>query len=54
MIDGSYPRTTDIPNSFPRKLTIEEAWKWKIEGPQDLEDLGITLKSNQKWWVQNK
>ena len=52
LIDGSYPRTIDIPNSFPRKLTLEEAWKWKLEGPQDLEELAIEFKEDQKWWIK--
>lgn len=54
LIDGSYPRTTDIPNSLPRKLSVQEAWKWKIEGPLDLEELGVTLEEKQKWWKKTK
>lgn len=49
LIDGSYPRTIDIHNSAPRKLTTEEAWEWKINGPQDLEG-DIEFPDDQKWW----
>lgn len=32
LIDGSYPRATDLHMSGIRKLTIEQAWEWKIKG----------------------
>ena len=50
LIDGSYPRTTDIQNSLPRKLSIKEAWIWKIKGPQDLDERSIKLEEKYKWW----
>ena len=33
LIDGSYPRTTDLYKSGIRRLTIEQAWEWKTRGP---------------------
>lgn len=33
LIDGSYPRTCDLFMSGIRKLTPEEAWRWKELGP---------------------
>lgn len=32
LIDGSYPRTTDIGVSGVRKLSLEEAWASKLKG----------------------
>ena len=54
LIDGSHPRTIDIQNSMPRKLTVEEAWVWKMRGPQDLDELGIVFNENHKWWKNKK
>ena len=41
LIDGSYPRSTDIFVGGVRRLTIEEAWEWKQKGPEAI--------SKQKW-----
>jgi len=32
LIDGSYPRTTDVSMSGVRRLSVEEAWSWKMKG----------------------
>lgn len=34
LVDGSYPRATDIHRSGVRRLTVEEAWEWKMKGPE--------------------
>jgi hypothetical protein len=33
LIDGSHPRDADIYMGGIRKLTIQEAWRWKNLGP---------------------
>ncbi|MFC3813374.1 hypothetical protein [Lysobacter sp. GCM10012299] len=33
LIDGSYPRTTDVSVSGVRLLSPKEAWEWKSKGP---------------------
>lgn len=33
LLDGSYPRTTDLHMSGARRLTLQEAWDWKMKGP---------------------
>ncbi len=45
LIDGSYPRCEDIGFSGVRKLTPEEAWIWRTQGPPDA-DSEIT----DRWW----
>lgn len=47
LVDGSYPRSASIRMSAPRKLTLEEAWRWKLHGPAD-EELGLQF----RWWEQ--
>jgi hypothetical protein len=45
LIDGSYPRAADIGVSDVRKLTLEEAWHWKMFGPRDAE-----VSPENRWW----
>ena len=45
LIDGSYPRGCDIAVCSLRKLTVEEAVKWKISGPSD-----VVLDIKYQWW----
>ena len=45
LIDGSYPRAADIGVSDVRKLTLEEAWHWKMFGPRD-----AVISSEYRWW----
>lgn len=33
LLDGSYPRQTDLYMSGIRRLTLEEAWEWRMRGP---------------------
>ena len=43
LVDGTYPRCEDA--TMVRKLTIDEAFQWKLYGPED-EDLGAEF----RWW----
>lgn len=44
LIDGSQPRTVDLGVSGARKLTIEQAWEWKLKGPDAIaKDWTTTL-----------
>lgn len=45
LVDGSYPRSDDLQHKPVRKLTLEEAWQWRIKGPQDVQ-----LPLQQRWW----
>ncbi len=45
LIDGSYPRCEDIGLSGIRKLTVEEAWTWRVYGPTD-----VVLEEKDRWW----
>jgi hypothetical protein len=45
LVDGSYPRTDDLEHSRLRKLSVDEAWHWRISGPRDVE-----LSPQQRWW----
>ena len=37
LIDGSHPRMSDLLMGGARKLTLEEAWRWKQLGPARIE-----------------
>ena len=45
LIDGSYPRMSDLKVGGTRKLTPEEAWDWKRKGPSDAEP-----DPKYRWW----
>jgi hypothetical protein len=45
LVDGSFPRTTDFRVTEVRKLTAEEAWQWRLQGPPD-----AVLIESQRWW----
>ena len=47
LVDGSFPRTENLKHVNIRKLTVQEAWQWRIGGPQDIE-----LPLHQQWWEQ--
>ena len=34
LIDGSQPRAVDLGVSGVRKLTVQQAWEWKLKGPE--------------------
>jgi hypothetical protein len=36
LIDGSYPRTTDLGVSGVRKLSLQQAWENKLKGTERL------------------
>lgn len=45
LVDGSYPRSCSIEHCAPRKLTVEEALRWKMSGPEDIQ-----LAPEFRWW----
>ncbi|MCE2596412.1 hypothetical protein K6Y31_16575 [Motilimonas cestriensis] len=47
LIDGRII-SCSVENCGIRKLTVEEAIKWKLSGPQELGD--IKLDDTQSWW----
>lgn len=49
LVDGSYPRTVDFRETEVRRLTPEEAWQWRLDGPPD-----AVLVEHQRWWVPTR
>lgn len=49
LIDGSWPRSCSLGHCGVRKLTVEEAWRWKLQGPADIPE-DVELRPEQKWW----
>jgi len=47
LIDGSQPRSCDVEHCGVVKLTCDEAWDIKINGPKDNEARSTISK---KWW----
>jgi hypothetical protein len=45
LIDGAYPRHADLRVSGTSKLTLEEAWEWRMRGPRD-----IVMDPHNRWW----
>jgi len=45
LVDGSQPRACDVLQCGVRKLSVEEAWRWKRSGPPD-----ITIDPADRWW----
>jgi hypothetical protein len=54
LIDGSHPRCEDIGFSGIRKLTPEEAWIWRTQGPRTLirnsKNGGGITESDRNFW----
>jgi hypothetical protein len=46
LVDGSNPRGCGVPGCDVRKLTFEEALRWKFYGPADHE-----LAEKDRWWL---
>gem|GEM_PF-904857 len=49
LVDGSYPRSEDVRHGKLRQLSAEEAWQWRLNGPQDK-----TLDLPGRWWQRDK
>lgn len=45
LVNGSYPMGCSIENCAVRILSVEEALKWKLFGPQD-----FNLEKEYQWW----
>lgn len=45
LVDGTYPRSDDLRFTHLRKLTLDEAWRWRTHGPQDRD-----LDRPARWW----
>jgi hypothetical protein len=45
LVDGSQPRCCDVPQCGVRRLSLEQAWSWKMHGPPDIE-----LPAELRWW----
>jgi hypothetical protein len=51
LVDGSYPRSCSVANCGVRKLTVQQAWEWRVNGPADLP-VDVEMKPTEKWWVR--
>lgn len=49
LVDGSYPRSCDLDSCGVRKLSLEEAFSWKQNGPKELPE-GFTFLPDRQWW----
>ena len=50
LIDGSSPRSCSLLHCGIRKITIEEAWNIKINGPSDSE-VKQEISKEKQWWL---
>lgn len=52
LVDGSFPRQCGVPQCGVRKLTAEEAIRWRFYGPPDVP-LEIEMTDSQKYWLKD-
>jgi hypothetical protein len=45
LVDGSFPRACSFQHCGVRQLTLEEAIRWKLHGPADVE-----VEAAHRWW----
>jgi hypothetical protein len=51
LVDGSFPRNCGVPQCGVRKLTVEEAIRWRLFGPPDVPP-ELEMKDEQKYWLK--
>ena len=51
LIDGSSPRNCSLDHCGVVKLTIEQAWRWKVHGPDEIPD-DIDFPADRRWWTR--
>ena len=51
LVDGSFPRNCGVPQCGVRKLTAEEAIRWRLFGPADLP-AELEMTDEQKYWLK--
>jgi len=49
LVDGSYPRSCSLRHCGVRKLTIEEAWEIRRNGPSD-PVAREAIPADRRWW----
>lgn len=49
LIDGSYPRSCSFIHCGVRKLSLEEAWSIKMNGPSAEADAAL-IDPDRRWW----
>jgi hypothetical protein len=45
LVDGTFPHSCCFRGCSPRRLTFEEAMRWKFFGPADVD-----LPTDKQWW----
>ena len=45
LVDGTYPRSCSVEHCGVRKLTVDEAWRWRVAGPE-----GDEVEVERRWW----
>ena len=53
LVDGSQPRSCSLRHCGIRKLTTDEAWKLKMEGPADPSHRAA-VSDEKRWWVRER
>lgn len=49
LVDGSWPRSCSLRMCGVVSLTIEQAWRWKLRGPDETIE---ELPAKRRWWTE--
>jgi len=49
LIDGTHPRSCSLRHCGVRKLTVEEAWEIRLNGPADV-NVREKISPERRWW----
>ena len=52
LVDGSFPRNCGVPQCGVRKLTAEEAIRWRLFGPPDVPP-ELEMADKEKYWLKD-
>ncbi len=52
LIDGTYPHSCSLVKCGVRKLSLRQAWKIRVRGPQDPE-VRESISEQHRWWTKN-
>jgi len=48
LVDGSWPRSCSLNNCGVIPLTVEQVWRWKLQGPDETVS---ELPEDRSWWT---
>lgn len=52
LIDGTYPHSCSLVHCGVRKLSLRQAWKIRVRGPNDPE-VRESISKERRWWTKN-